>query len=252
MVSHFDSFKASIPFSENSNESIDYAAMQSILDKHNVTFDGVSIDGFFNSDSPLAFTAGTKNNPDMLSQTQMLTASDREQFIEPQHPEIQGLCDADVFEFHPIADLPSGSRLLNAIWSYRHKRHPTDRVLLKHKSRLCVDGSQQQHGVDYWETYAPVVHWSTVCMVLILSALLRLKSRQIDYTQAFPQVTLDDDVYMRIPQGWSYDPSSQMLVQDESDPRSQDKEHFVRLKRNLYMASNRLPEIGSFTSRKVC
>ena len=48
-------------------------------------------------------------------------------------------------------------------------------------------------------------------MVLVLSPLLRLKSCQVDYTQAFPQAPLDDDVFMCIPQGWFYDPETQQL-----------------------------------------
>jgi hypothetical protein len=207
--------------------------MQTIIDKRNFTFDGVSIDGIFNSDNPLAFAAGTKNNPDILSQAHMLHASDQDKFVESQQPEMQGLCDADVFDFKDMSQLPPGARLLNAIWSYRRKRRP-DGVLLKHKSRICVDGSQQKYGVDYWETYAPVVHWSTVRMVLVLSALLKLKSRQVDYTQAFPQAPLDDDVFMRIPQGWFYDSVTERLKQHTDDPRSVDREHFIKLKRNLY------------------
>jgi Reverse transcriptase (RNA-dependent DNA polymerase) len=143
------------------------------------------------------------------------------------------LFDANVFEFQSMDKLPPRARLLNAIWSYRRKRRP-DGVLLKHKSRICVDGSQQQYGVDYWETYAPVVHWSTVRMVLVLSALLKLKSRQVDYTQAFPQAPLNDDVFMRIPKGWFLDSTTQQLHQHPDDPTFKDREHFIRLKRNLY------------------
>ena len=131
-----------------------------------------------------------------------------------------------------MSQLPSHARLLNAIWSYCRKHCPNG-VLLKHKSRICVDGSQQKYGVDYWETYAPVVHWSTVRMVLVLSALLKLKSRQVDYTQAFPQAPLDDDVFMRIPQGWYYDPVSKQLTQHTDDPWHIDKAHFICLKRNI-------------------
>lgn len=162
MVSHFKSTHADIPFSKCLNELLDFAAVQSIIDKQTITLDGISIDGIFSSDDPLAFAASTKYNPDILLQAQMLRASVCDQFLESQHPEIQGLCNADVFKFYPISSLPSGSRLLNTIWSYRCKHHPTDHVLLKHKSCLCIDGSQQQYGVEYWEMYAPVVHWSTV------------------------------------------------------------------------------------------
>jgi hypothetical protein len=145
--------------------------------------------------------------------------------------EIEGLTAADVFDFQPQNELPYGSRLLNAIWSYKRKQQP-DLTLLKHKSQVCVDWSQQQHGIDYWDTYSPVVHWSTVLMVLVLSAILGLKSRQVDYTQAFPQAPLDNPIFMRIPQGWQFDPVAKKLVQFD-DPKSIDHTHFIHHKRNL-------------------
>ena len=91
----------------------------------------------------------------------MLKATDREKFIALQLLEIQGLVDADVFKFRSMSDLLPRARLLNTIWSYHHKRHP-DGYLLAHKSWICADGSQQQYGIDYWETYTPVVHWSMI------------------------------------------------------------------------------------------
>jgi hypothetical protein len=63
-------------------------------------------------------------------------------------------------------------------------QHPNGNFV-KHKSRLCVDGSQQLHGHGYWDTYAPVVSWSNVCLVFLLSSILGLHSRQVDYTQTF-------------------------------------------------------------------
>jgi hypothetical protein len=142
LVTQFESIGNAIPFSNHSTSDLDFAAMQSIIDKRNFSIDGVSIDGFFNCHNPLAFAAGTKNNPDILSQAQMLRATDRDLFVDCQKPEIEGLCDAGVFEFKNMSDLPSHARLLNAIWSYRRKRRP-DGALHKYKSRICADGSQQ-------------------------------------------------------------------------------------------------------------
>lgn len=59
----------------------------------------------------------------------------------------------------------------------------------------------QEHGWDYWEIYAPVVAWSTVRLILVLSALLNLTTRQVDYTQAFLQADLDNPIYMKLPAG---------------------------------------------------
>jgi hypothetical protein len=78
----------------------------------------VLIDGIFNSDNPIGFATGMKNNPNILSQAQMLKAPDVDLFLDSQQPEIQGLCNADVFKFQNMSSLPSGTHLLNAIWSY--------------------------------------------------------------------------------------------------------------------------------------
>ena len=89
---------------------------------------------------------------------------------------------------------------MNSIWSYRRKSRP-DGTLLKHKARICVDGSRQRDGIDYFadEIYSPVCQWSSVRLTLVLASLLGLKMRQIDYLQAFLQAPIDSDVYLRIP-----------------------------------------------------
>jgi len=109
-----------------------------------------------------------------------------------------------------------GTCLLNPIWSYWHKQKPNGDIS-KYKSCICVDGSHQQYRIYYWNTYAPVVDWSTLCLMLILSTILDLSSHQVDYIQAFVQASLNDPVYMQIPQGWHYEPQTNaygyMLIQ---------------------------------------
>jgi hypothetical protein len=55
----------------------------------------------------------------------------------------------DIFNFCQVSTLPQ--KPVSSALSYHHKCHPTGE-LLKHKARLCVDGSQQLHGRNYWET----------------------------------------------------------------------------------------------------
>mmetsp|Transcript_21733 Transcript_21733/g.31143 ORF Transcript_21733/g.31143 Transcript_21733/m.31143 type:complete len:655 (-) Transcript_21733:1247-3211(-) len=178
-----------------------------------------------------ALNAACNNKEDTLTQSQMLNAPDAEAFIKAQPTEISGLEDFGVFQYESISKLPPSDRLLNAIWSYRRKRKPTGE-LLKIKTCICVDGSQQELGRDYWETYAPVVSWSTVRLVMLLSTIMNLHNRQVDYTQAFPQAVLEDPVYMKIPQGWYVGPDGKL--QQHEDPRHMDKSHFIKLLRNLY------------------
>ena len=61
---------------------------------------------------------------------------------------------------------------------------------------------QQEHGVHYWDTYAPVVTWQTVCFFLILSILLGWQSRQLDFVMAYPQAPAEMPLYMWLPQGY--------------------------------------------------
>ena len=81
------------------------------------------------------------------------------------------------------------------IWSFKRKRFPDGRIM-KHKSRLCAHGGMQQWGIDYWETYAPVVNWLSIRTLLVLSILFGYHSRSIDFVLAFPQVKLEEDVFM--------------------------------------------------------
>ena len=59
-------------------------------------------------------------------------------------------------------------------------------------------------GIDFFETYALVVQWTTVRLMLILEILLQLKSKQGDVTAAFLHADFDDNenVYAEMPLGF--------------------------------------------------
>jgi hypothetical protein len=180
--------------------------------------------------SPIYAFPATPPLGDTLTQSVMLKAPDQADFVQAQAPEIEGLHSSGVFSYHPIASLPPRAKLLNAIWSYRRKRTPAG-ALLKHKARICTDGSQQQYGIDYWETYAPVVSWTTVRLLLTLASLHGWKSTQIDFAQALTQPPIEEDIYMRVPQGW-YVVNGQL--KQHANPKFRDTEHYIKLEKSLY------------------
>jgi hypothetical protein len=79
-----------------------------------------------------------------------------------------------------------------------------DGSLKKYKARLCVNGSRQIQGIDYTESFTPVVQWSTIRMLNTLATMHNLKGKQIDFTQAFPQAKLKEDIYLRFPAGFEH------------------------------------------------
>jgi hypothetical protein len=66
----------------------------------------------------------------------------------------------------------------------------------KFKARFCVRGDKRiEEGLYFSLTYAPVVQWLTVQMMLIVSASLDLKTLQVDYANAFAQAHLEEEIY---------------------------------------------------------
>ena len=62
----------------------------------------------------------------------------------------------------------------------------------------------QLEGIDFFETYAPVVQWTTVRLMLILEVLLGIKSKKGNVTAAFLHANLGEDekVFVDMPQGF--------------------------------------------------
>ncbi len=69
------------------------------------------------------------------------------------------------------------------------------------KARLVALGCRQLYGVDYFETFAPVVKFSTIRLLLALAATMDLECEQMDVVTAFLNGDLDENIYMEIPEG---------------------------------------------------
>jgi len=72
----------------------------------------------------------------------------------------------------------------------------------KYKMMLNGHGSQQEQGINYWETYSPVVMWTKVRLLITLAKIDGWPSRQLDFILAYPQADVDGDIYMRLPKGF--------------------------------------------------
>eukprot|EP00957_Ditylum_brightwellii_P140797 10724894-Ditylum_brightwellii.AAC.1 len=108
--------------------------------------------------------------------------------------EMEAMMKLNAWEEIDISEVPyttDGIRrtVIESTWAFKVKRYP-DGTVKKHKARLCVCGDQQVEDVDYFETYSPVVSWTMVRMIMTLAVNLGLKSRQVDYTDAFVQASL--------------------------------------------------------------
>ncbi|GJU65071.1 ribonuclease H-like domain-containing protein [Tanacetum coccineum] len=93
---------------------------------------------------------------------------------------------------------PSDVNLVRSMWLFKHKFY-ADGTLSRYKARLVANGSNQQHGVDFDETFSPVVKPTTIRTVLSLVVSRQWPIHQLDVKNAFLNSDLSETVYMHQP-----------------------------------------------------
>ena len=100
-----------------------------------------------------------------------------------------------------LEKLPRGRNVVSSKWVFKSKTNP-DGSLNRRKARLVARGFSQTAGVDYFETFAPVVRYESVRCALSLAAAHDMDIRQFDVKTAFLNGKLDEVVYMEQPEGF--------------------------------------------------
>ncbi|CAL9020273.1 unnamed protein product [Prunus brigantina] len=129
--------------------------------------------------------------------------------------EFQALQKASTWDLVPPSQ---ATHILPCKWVYRIKRK-SDGSLERFKARLVANGFLQKEGINYTETFCPVVKHVTIRIVLSLVVSQDWPIRQLDVQNAFLHGHLTEEVYMRQPKGF----------EDPSRPH-----HVCRLRKSLY------------------
>jgi Reverse transcriptase (RNA-dependent DNA polymerase) len=203
---------------------------------------------------PLAL-ATKANNEDNPNWNQAMNGPNSEGFWEAMATEIRTLVEKmDAWE---VVDRETWMNVLPSTWAFKCKRFP-DGLVKKLKARFCVRGDKQLEGIDFFETFAPVVSWTTVRLMLILTLVLGLYTRQVDYTAAFLHAPIDEDpdlefmgleerkrtgVFVEMPRGFSEPGKVLKLKKSLYGLKQAPRNFFQHLK-------NKLEKIG-FTSSEA-
>ncbi|KAE8657593.1 ABC transporter B family member 6 [Hibiscus syriacus] len=99
-----------------------------------------------------------------------------------------------------LAELPPGKKTLHNKWIYRMKEEHDESK--RYKVRFVVKGFQQKEGIDYNEIFSPVVKLSIIRLVLKIVAAENLHLEQLDVKTAFLHGDLEEEIYMRQPEGF--------------------------------------------------
>jgi hypothetical protein len=96
---------------------------------------------------------------------------------------------------------PPHQNVIRNKWVYRIKKR-ADGSVERFKARVVAKGFEQQSGIDYTETFSPIIKASTIRVILVLAIYFDWPIRQLDVSNAFLQSSLREEVYMEQPSGF--------------------------------------------------
>ena len=132
------------------------------------------------------------------SVNEALNSADSHLWKEAMTKEINSLKENSVWE---LVKAPAGRKIVGSKWVFK-KKVGSDGFVANYKARLVAQGYSQISGVDYDETFSPVIRFETVRTILALSEEHDLQIHQLDVSSAFLNGNLDETIYVKQPEGF--------------------------------------------------
>lgn len=131
------------------------------------------------------------------SYREAISRPDSVHWLVAMQEEIDSMNKNEVWE---LVDRPPGNIVTNK-WVFKIKKN-ADGTIERYKARLVARGFSQKHGVDYFDTYAPVANMTSVRLLFAYAAIEKLQMIQFDVKTAFLYGDLEETVYMEQPEGF--------------------------------------------------
>ncbi|GJW49873.1 retrovirus-related pol polyprotein from transposon TNT 1-94 [Tanacetum coccineum] len=119
-------------------------------------------------------------------------------WIVAMQEELNQFIANDVWELVPQ---PRNMTIIGTKWVFRNKLDENG-IVSQNKARLVAQGYNQQEGIDYDETYAPVARLESIRILLAYACALDFKLFQIDVKSAFLNGFINEEVYVAQPSGF--------------------------------------------------
>ncbi|GJS80529.1 retrovirus-related pol polyprotein from transposon TNT 1-94 [Tanacetum coccineum] len=119
-------------------------------------------------------------------------------WIVAMQEELNQFIANDVWELVPQ---PRNMTIIGTKWVFRNKLDENG-IVSRNKARLVAQGYNQQEGIDYDETYAPVARLESIRILLAYACALDFKLFQMDVKSAFLNGFINEEVYVAQPLGF--------------------------------------------------
>lgn len=127
-----------------------------------------------------------------------LTSPEAPQWKKAMDSEYQSLIDNHTWE---LVELPHNKNIISTKWIFRRK-YKSDGSISRFKARFVARGFSQEEGIDYSETFSPVLKMTSLRLLLALATLYDYHIHQMDVVTAFLNGTLREDIYISQPDGY--------------------------------------------------
>jgi transposase InsO family protein len=131
------------------------------------------------------------------SYDEAISGPQKRQWETAINEELQSLASNDVWQ---LVDAPKGANIVSCKWVFKIKRLPNGQID-RYKARLVARGFSQRYGIDYDETFAPVVRMESLRILLAIAAVEDMEVHQMDVVTAYLAGELEEEIYMAPPQG---------------------------------------------------
>ncbi|GKB86724.1 retrovirus-related pol polyprotein from transposon TNT 1-94 [Tanacetum coccineum] len=118
-----------------------------------------------------------------------------ESWVIAMQEELNQFISNDVWELVPN---PKDMTIIGTKWVYRNKLDENG-VVSRNKARLVAQGYNQQEGIDYHETNAPIARLESIRILLAYACALDFKFFQMDVKSAFLNSFINEEVYVAQP-----------------------------------------------------
>ncbi|CAI7890723.1 unnamed protein product [Closterium sp. NIES-54] len=132
------------------------------------------------------------------SMEEALAGDDRVAWLASREDEFQSHMENETWT---LTNLPPGRKALECMWVLRVKTDAEGR-LERRKTRLVIKGFQQRERIDFQEVFAPVAKAPTLRLLLAAAAVCGWKVEQMDVKTAFLYGVVDEEIYMKQPEGY--------------------------------------------------
>jgi hypothetical protein len=148
----------------------------------------------------MPFSSYTALMCDLLEEepTYFEEAIQRKEWADAMTEEYQSIIKNEVWEIVPK---PKSKDVVSSKWLFKIK-HVADGSIEKYKERFVARGFSQKEGIDYEETFAHVVRYTSIRTIIALAAKTKWKLHQMDVKITFLNGVIEEEVYIEQPQGF--------------------------------------------------